>query len=382
MLEPSGAKLALRRPPCERKHWNRSPDAIQKPRNRAALPANLRLTTSRPVLHPHLSSESRVGKAHASHLLADSANIGRSAVDPSKSSPENCLQSENNVARSEENTGDLDINDEYDCPASRDSYSAADSRMIKKFPGSLLGYPTQAGEHLGIIQEAAGSGSEAFTKNSNERTENVHEANNGRNEGNISVQESRSTKRSVPFWKCSSRKRQLVSPSSSNLAPSSTKDPENLASFDELLLVVGKRNKNLEHDLNQSDNENKILRAKINMVESERRKCKDQMKILVDKIKTEKSKLDESFTEMKFQVASHFVSEKRRSETCSKEISLLREEVQEYLKAFQNFHDKSGIEDDEILAPNSLSRLSYRDARQVLNVAKEIDDDRSKSTQK
>jgi hypothetical protein len=109
---------------------------------------------------------------------------------------------------------------------------------------------------------------------------------------------------------------------------------------------------------------------------------------------------------MKFQLRDRFALEKRQSEISSQEIGCLRKEIHESLegktkkklerltrdrstkrlgfflifKAFRSLPEKSGIQVDEILEPGCL-HTGLRDARQAINVAKEIDEDRNKSTQ-
>jgi hypothetical protein len=67
--------------------------------------------------------------------------------------------------------------------------------------------------------------------------------------------ETKLSKRSVPFTKSGVRKRQFISPPSSYLAPSSSKTQEEAASINDLLSVVGEKNRNLVEDLDHAVSE-------------------------------------------------------------------------------------------------------------------------------
>ncbi|OAW00036.1 hypothetical protein PTTG_25148 [Puccinia triticina 1-1 BBBD Race 1] len=189
--------------------------------------------------------------------------------------------------------------------------------------------------------------------------------------------ETKDSNRSAPSSKSGLRKRQFISPSSSHFASSSTKTQEEAASINDLLSVVGEKNKNLVEDLDHAVKENQSLRAQIDVSETERRRSRESLKELTSKILTGKAKLDENFSEMKFQVRDRFALEKRQSELSSQEIGCLRKEIHESLEAFRSLHEKSSIQDDEIAEPEGL-RSSFQDARKAINVAKEVDEDRKK----
>ncbi|KAI9629598.1 hypothetical protein KEM48_012819 [Puccinia striiformis f. sp. tritici PST-130] len=173
-------------------------------------------------------------------------------------------------------------------------------------------------------------------------------------------QAAKSSKRSVPFSKPGSRKRQFISPSSSYLAHSSSKTQEEATSINDLLGAVGEKNRNLVEELDRAVRENQTLRAQV---------------------LSEKDKLDENFSDMKLQLRDRLELEKRQSEISSQEIGALRKEIRQSLEAFRSLHERSDIQEDEILEPNCLVHLSFQDARKAIGVAKEVDEDRKKSAQ-
>lgn len=64
--------------------------------------------------------------------------------------------------------------------------------------------------------------------------------------------EIKASKRSVPFSKLGSNKRQFISHSSSYLARSSSKNQEEAASISDLLSTVGEKNRNLVEELDDT----------------------------------------------------------------------------------------------------------------------------------
>ncbi|POW04924.1 hypothetical protein PSTT_10045 [Puccinia striiformis] len=149
-------------------------------------------------------------------------------------------------------------------------------------------------------------------------------------------------------------------------------------SINDLLGAVGEKNRNLVEELDRAVRENQTLRAQVDMNEVEKRRSREHLKTLTVKVLSEKDKLDENFSDMKLQLRDRLESEKRQSEISSQEIGALRKEIRQSLEAFRSLHERSDIQEDEILEPNCLVHLSFQDARKAIGVAKEVDEDRKK----
>ncbi|KNZ51376.1 hypothetical protein VP01_397g2 [Puccinia sorghi] len=193
--------------------------------------------------------------------------------------------------------------------------------------------------------------------------------------------EIKASKRSVPFSKLGSNKRQFISHSSSYLARSSSKNQEEAASISDLLSTVGEKNRNLVEELDDTVSqvkENQTLKAQIDVNEVQRRRSRELLKKLTSKILKEKENLDENVSAMKLQLGDRLAFEKKQAEFFTQEISSLRNEIRESLEAVHNIHEVSGAQKNEILESDSECSSGFQDARKAVDFARELNEDRQK----
>ncbi|KAA1112856.1 hypothetical protein PGT21_012892 [Puccinia graminis f. sp. tritici] len=374
------SELRLRKPPCD-ENAVRPKEPSYYPQNERA--SDPRMNSARPRVQQPPSRDTKARRSSQAQYGAEDSQAGLKLV-PSTDYP----VEGNNFRKSEENFGgedhsrihsrsDSDSSNEYEYSPSRDSRAgdtASASRIIH--PGAINTFNQLTAPAARIPTADRSSLVSLVTDFPIDQLENDTDieprmADTGGNKSPAVSEDHRETKiskRSVPFSKSGVRKRQFISPPSSYLAPSSSKTQEEAASINDLLSVVGEKNRTLVEDLDHAVKENQTLRNQIDMNEIEKRRSRESLKKLTTKIVTEKEKLDENFGEMKFQLRDRFALEKRQSEISSQEIGCLRKEIHESLE---------GIHVDEILEPGCLY-AGLQDARQAINVAKEIDEDRKK----
>ncbi|KAH9456863.1 hypothetical protein Pst134EA_020773 [Puccinia striiformis f. sp. tritici] len=383
------SELRLRKPPCDQNEPVRSNEPLYGSQNDRV--TNLRRTSAISRVQAPNSRETQVRKIPQTQYGAGDAQVRPMLAPPSGQA----AQGTNNHEDSAERSGGEDSShfNSREASESGDEYEHSDpraSRTVDTTSIPKISHPevtnssNQSSHHGRMSSSAARSSLASFPDFPIVQMEDgeymeVRAADTGVSQnGAEGGQAAKSSKRSVPFSKPGSRKRQFISPSSSYLAHSSSKTQEEATSINDLLGAVGEKNRNLVEELDRAVRENQTLRAQVDMNEVEKRRSREHLKTLTTKVLSEKDKLDENFSDMKLQLRDRLELEKRQSEISSQEIGALRKEIRQSLEAFRSLHERSDIQEDEILEPNCLVHLSFQDARKAIGVAKEVDEDRKK----
>ncbi|KAH9447547.1 hypothetical protein Pst134EB_021560 [Puccinia striiformis f. sp. tritici] len=383
------SELRLRKPPCDQNEPVRSNEPLYGSQNDRV--TNQRRTSAISRVQAPASRETQVRKIPQTQYGAGDAQVRPMLVPPSGQA----AQGTNNHEDSAERSGGEDSShfNSREASESGDEYEHSDPRAsrtvdttsVPKISHPEVTNPSNQSSHHGRMSSSAARGSLAsfpdfpIVQMEDGEYMEVRAADTGVSQnGAEGDQAAKSSKRSVPFSKPGSRKRQFISPSSSYLAHSSSKTQEEATSINDLLGAVGEKNRNLVEELDRAVRENQTLRAQVDMNEVEKRRSREHLKTLTTKVLSEKDKLDENFSDMKLQLRDRLELEKRQSEISSQEIGALRKEIRQSLEAFRSLHERSDIQEDEILEPNCLVHLSFQDARKAIGVAKEVDEDRKK----
>ncbi|POW19744.1 hypothetical protein PSHT_04353 [Puccinia striiformis] len=365
------SELRLRKPPCDQNEPVRSNEPLYGSQNDRV--TNLRRTSAISRVQAPNSRETQVRKIPQTQYGAGDAQVRPMLAPPSGQA----AQGTNNHEDSAERSGGEDSShfNSREASESGDEYEHSDpraSRTVDTTSIPKISHPevtnssNQSSHHGRMSSSAARSSLASFPDFPIVQMEDgeymeVRAADTGA---------AKSSKRSVPFSKPGSRKRQFISPSSSYLAHSSSKTQEEATSINDLLGAVGEKNRNLVEELDRAVRENQTLRAQVDMNEVEKRRSREHLKTLTTKVLSERK-----FSDMKLQLRDRLELEKRQSEISSQEIGALRKEIRQSLEAFRSLHERSDIQEDEILEPNCLVHLSFQDARKAIGVAKEVDED-------
>ncbi|KNE99762.1 hypothetical protein PSTG_07049 [Puccinia striiformis f. sp. tritici PST-78] len=386
------SELRLRKPPCDQNEPVRSNEPLYGSQNDRV--TNQRRTSAISRVQAPNSRETQVRKIPQTQYGAGDAQVRPMLAPPSGQA----AQGTNNHEDSAERSGGEDSShfNSREASESGDEYEHSDPRAsrtvdttsVPKISHPEVTNPSNQSSHHGRMSSSAARSSLAsfpdfpIVQMEDGEYMEVRAADTGTGVKKLGLtpgdQAAKSSKRSVPFSKPGSRKRQFISPSSSYLAHSSSKTQEEATSINDLLGAVGEKNRNLVEELDRAVRENQTLRAQVDMNEVEKRRSREHLKTLTTKVLSEKDKLDENFSDMKLQLRDRLELEKRQSEISSQEIGALRKEIRQSLEAFRSLHERSDIQEDEILEPNCLVHLSFQDARKAIGVAKEVDEDRKK----
>ncbi|PLW05959.1 hypothetical protein PCANC_26574 [Puccinia coronata f. sp. avenae] len=377
LLPNKTSELRLRQPPCDENESDRRPnETVYRTENDRGI------KMSRSTLQAPPSAAAQIHKSSQAEYPARETQVGLTAARSSGYSDRRSHFEES----AEKPRGEINPRSDSD-GSSEHNYSSART-LRREDPNSL----STSSPHPGAINQLNGSSPPAADRSSLASFTDVpisqigiddyngtRTADRGGKEksGKGENREAEALKRSAPFSKPGSRKRQFVSPPESHLSHTSSK-AQVVASFDDFLSTVGEKNTTLAEELDRTVKENHNLRAQIDMNEVERRRYRESLKNLTSKILREKGKIEHNFNEMKHQMRDRLELEKTQSKATSTELGSLRKEIRESLEAFHSIQEMPGAQENDMKEPDCIICVGFPDARKAINVAKEVDEDRQK----
>ncbi|KAI8458602.1 hypothetical protein BY996DRAFT_6410774 [Phakopsora pachyrhizi] len=134
-----------------------------------------------------------------------------------------------------------------------------------------------------------------------------------------------------------------------------------------------------------------LLRLRESLKESEKNKFnalkkheematyKQKVKNVLQKISLKKSSMDENFGVVRRQVTEQIMLERLNSESCSKEISQLREQIKTSLKTFEDLSAQNFETFDNSIEENMKNGAKQQHSRRALELINDLNEDRRKS---